>query len=86
MGNYRLLIYIYRKGLSEVWYSHKMFWVLNVCALLTCSIYGTVKQLYTTYLFVQNLLSVFLNLTLVYLMVRTKERTLQSRRPDFDII
>ena len=25
----KLLIYQYRKGLSELWYSHKMFWVLS---------------------------------------------------------
>lgn len=29
LGSVRLLIYEYRKGLSEVWYSHKLFWVSN---------------------------------------------------------
>ena len=29
LGSVRLLVYEYRKGLSEVWYSHKMFWVSN---------------------------------------------------------
>lgn len=28
-GTYRLLVYEYRKGLSESWYSSKMYWILN---------------------------------------------------------
>ena len=27
LGSVRLLVYEYRKGLSEVWYSHKLFWL-----------------------------------------------------------
>ena len=27
--SYILLVYLYKKGLSEVWYAHKMFWLVN---------------------------------------------------------
>jgi hypothetical protein len=32
VGSYYLLIYQYRKGLSETWYSHQMFWIFNCVA------------------------------------------------------
>ena len=32
LSSYYLLIYQYRKGLSETWYSHKAFWYLSFLA------------------------------------------------------
>ncbi len=30
IGEIKLLIYLYRKGLSEFWYAHKLLWILNL--------------------------------------------------------
>ena len=37
--SYKLLIYLYRKGLSEFWYSHKLFWSLNAIVDLVCIVW-----------------------------------------------
>ena len=45
-GSYKLLIYQYRKGLSETWYSHQAFWVLNFLAQLYLLIYSFENDYY----------------------------------------
>ena len=50
IGCYLLLVYIYRKGLSETWYGHKLYWGLNLVTLLSCSIYGMTANVYSHYL------------------------------------
>ena len=37
--SYKLLVYLYRKGLSEFWYAHKMFWSLNALCTLIATIW-----------------------------------------------
>ena len=80
-GSYKLLIYQYRKGLSEKWYSHKAYWVFNFIVLFTCLIYGSVTSSYTAYLYVQNIFSSIFNIALIVLMLLTKERTIEKPRP-----
>jgi hypothetical protein len=80
-GSYRLLIYQYRKGLSEKWYSHKLFWVLNFLVYSISLIYGVSVHLMSVYNVITDLLSASLNFLLLVLMFRTKERTLERPRP-----
>jgi len=35
IGSERLLVYQYRKGQSEQWYSHKTFWFLNTFLIIS---------------------------------------------------
>lgn len=44
----KLLIYQYRKGLSEVWYSHKMFWILEIATNGYALWYGVYSKSYQT--------------------------------------
>lgn len=37
--SYKLLVYLYRKGLSEFWYAHKMFWSLNALFTLVSTVW-----------------------------------------------
>ena len=46
-GVIQLLIYQYRKGLSEEWYSHKLFWFLNVLVDAAAIGYGTYTNNYS---------------------------------------
>lgn len=41
LASYYLLIYQYRKGLSETWYSHKMFWNFSLVADASSFVYSS---------------------------------------------
>ena len=40
----KLLVYQYRKGLSEHWYSHQMFWILSFIVQVASVIWGIVEK------------------------------------------
>lgn len=47
VGSFNLMIYQYRKGLSETWYSLKMFWILNALVQTYVFIYGLATKQYS---------------------------------------
>lgn len=80
--SYKLLVYLYRKGLSEFWYAHKMFWLLN--ALLTCinTIWqGSSDTFHSDFMMGCKVVLICLNVSLLALMIRTKARTQEQPRP-----
>jgi hypothetical protein len=83
-GSYRLLIYQYRKGLSETWYSHQMFWVLNffsqVSLLIYCLTNGVTKY-YGIWLSIPGAFVVSINCVLVVFLFNTTKRTVDRPRP-----
>jgi hypothetical protein len=81
LGSYYLLIYQYRKGLSETWYSHQMFWILNFVAQITLLIYSWIKGFYGTTPIVMGVANVMTNFVLIVLLINTKKRTMDRPRP-----
>ena len=79
LGSYRLLIYQYRKGLSETWYSHQMFWYLNFATQLGILIYSW--KYYTSLTRFVCIMQLAINLLLIGLLINTKTRTLERPRP-----
>lgn len=84
LASYYLLIYQYRKGLSETWYSHKAFWYLSSIADLSIFIYGSFVNQYYKSIFIISLYGIrlIINFILVILLLNTQERTLEKPRPD----
>lgn len=81
----RLLVYQYRKGLSEQWYSHKMFWILNAGANIGALAYSCGKGLYAPLMIVDRVIISSLNIALLLLLCNTKQRTLDALRPGIQI-
>ena len=71
----RLLVYEYRKGLSEGWYSHKMFWGLFTLVNAASFIYCLSKNYFTSFLIAIRLLTLFCSASLVVMMLTTKKRS-----------
>lgn len=76
----KLLIYQYRKGLSEVWYSHKMFWVLHVAANLYALVYGVYSTNYKVVHISIKAVEILIQLVLIVLMFKTVTRTAEKPR------
>ena len=78
-----LLIYEYRKGLSETWSALKLFWTLNFIFLLSDTIEGAIFDTLNTEIkfTISQSLQCFANLIILILMVRTKSRTFDQPRP-----
>jgi hypothetical protein len=81
----RLLVYQYRKGLSEQWYSHKMFWILNAAANLGALAYSCANGLYAPLMIADRVIISSLNIALLLLLCNTKQRTLDALRPGIQI-
>lgn len=77
----RLLVYEYRKGLSEGWYSHKLYWILFTLVNLASFIYCMINNYYTTFMVVMRALTMLCSFTLFVMMVRTKGRSADKLRP-----
>ena len=76
-----LMIFEYRRLLSEAWYSHQLYWVLNLtieCVSVLLLIESYVKS---PLMLSIACINIFANLCLVVLMFKTERRTLQNRRP-----
>jgi hypothetical protein len=82
IGEIKLLIYLYRKGLSEFWYAHKMLWILNLCVdiaqLFTLIFRSKENKILNVSFFI--IFSLF-NTVLLILMLKTKVRTIEKLRP-----
>lgn len=76
----KLLIYQYRKGLSEVWYSHKMFWVLHVAINSWALAYGIYTDNYKISNSVVKSIEILTQLILIVLMFKTVTRTADKPR------
>ena len=76
----------YRRLLSEAWYSHQLYWTLNL--ITECIAIGLFSEeyLYSPYMLAVAVINVVANLALVVLMCKTEKRTLQNRRPEFDLL
>lgn len=80
--SYKLLVYLYRKGLSEFWYSHKMFWILNtLLTLITTFQQSFAVQDPSAFIIVCRVILILLNISLLVLMIKTKARTVEQPRP-----
>jgi len=77
---YQLMIYQYRKGLSEVWYSHTLFFFLNFMASGFALGYGSATGEYTTFQIVFTAIEVVLSVVLIVLIFNTKRRTSEMPR------
>ena len=80
-GCFKLLVYQYRKGLSERWYSHKMFWAFNLFFLLVGIGYSYLQGLSSPYMLAQATIQSVINTFLIVFLVNTKERTKERPRP-----
>lgn len=78
--SYKLLVYLYRKGLSEFWYAHKMFWSLNALFTLISTVWQAVA-FRSTFMLACKIVLICLNVSLLALMFRTKVRTVEQPRP-----
>lgn len=79
--SYKLLVYLYRKGLSEFWYAHKMFWSLNALCTLIATIWQAVALAFrSNFMLACKGVLICLNISLLALMIRTKARTVEQPR------
>lgn len=76
----RLMSYEYRKRLSEAFYSHKLFWSLNLVTDIIgiCVNYDSQGSLIKSF----SVLEFIANLFLCVMMLMTKKRTRYNPRPD----
>jgi len=72
IGSYRLLIYEYRKGLSEAWYSHKFFWIMNFFAFTVSFAYGAWYRYQNYFHLGYNISIMICNSVLLGLLMNTK--------------
>lgn len=75
-----LLVYEYRKGLSESWYSFKLFWTLTAGMNFCCLVHAAVTDLYWPFVIVMRVLVTVFSILLLGLMLRTKGRTIDRPR------
>lgn len=75
-------MYLYKKGLSEVWYAHKTFWLLNTLTNLASLIWALAGNLqlqsYLTHIAKGAMIA--LNIALIYLMINTTPRSIEQPR------
>ena len=70
----RLLEYQYRKGLSEQWYSHKAFWILNAMINAGSLAYSCYRGYYKWTMITDRVIIFLFNMVLLILMFNTKPR------------
>ena len=67
-----LMIFEYKRGLSESWYSHKLYWVLNL-AIEGVAVLILIKEYLQSPLMISiACINIFANLCLVILMFKTE--------------
>ena len=80
------MIYSYKKGLSEEWYSQNLFWVFSWVAYSTTYFWN--HPYYGTFETVDTVVHLFLLSLLNIMMLNTTTRTVTTLRPgiliDFD--
>jgi hypothetical protein len=82
IGEIKLLVYLYRKGLSEFWYAHKLLWILNLCVDVT-QLFTLIDRKKDDKILNIILFTIFsfFNTILLILMFKTKIRTIEKPRP-----
>ena len=81
VGQIRLLIYLYRKGLSEFWYAHKLIWVLETLNEFSIIISSLAVNDFDYVVLFEEIGGFFLNLMLVILMIRTRRKEIERPKP-----
>jgi len=79
IGAFQLMVYQYRKGLSESWYSLKLFWYSNFICQTYVTIYGFMTE-YKTVMKVFGCFEVLFALILVVQLLKTKSKTFDKPR------
>jgi hypothetical protein len=77
----KLLVYLYRKGLSEFWYAHKFIWVLEMLIDFTVVVSSIGVDDFDYVILFEEVGGFFLNLFLVILMIRTRRREIEKPKP-----
>lgn len=80
------MIFEYRRLLSEVWYANQMFWVLNLLVQSLSLAFLWTDLSDVSYMLVVASVNIVANFALLILMLKTKKRTLQNRRPEFNLM
>jgi hypothetical protein len=75
IGSLNLMVYQYRKGLGERWYSLKSYWYLNFIVHVYATIFGMRNSQFTIFQKVFSSIEVFLAFLLVGLLLKTKDRS-----------
>ena len=75
VAGYFLLVYQYRKGLSEKWYSHTMYWYLNFAVYIYIGIYALCEGFYNHHQIVIWALYISLSGALVFSLMKTTRRS-----------
>ena len=77
-----LMVYEYRRRLSEEWYANQLFWCLNfIFELIT--FLSLIKEYADDHeMLTLSIINMTGNLILIILMIRTEKRTLENRRPE----
>ena len=81
-----LMIYEYRRLLSEALYANQLFWILNLIAeLVTIGILR--KEIYNSiFMMCTASVNLIVNLSLLIMMFKTEKRTVRNRRPNIEDI
>jgi membrane protein YdbS with pleckstrin-like domain len=80
------MIFEYQRLLSEAWYANQMFWVSNFIIQVIAFFIQIDAYIKTPSMMAIRMIGVFANLSLVVLMLKTEKRTLQNRRPEYDML
>tara|TARA_B110000285_G_C14646634_1_gene390000 strand:- start:37 stop:303 length:267 start_codon:yes stop_codon:yes gene_type:complete len=71
----------YKKGLSEEWYSQKLFWVSSLFVYGFSYIYNSILfDFYDVYRLCTDLIKIVLMIVLISMMLKTRKRTLERPR------
>ena len=81
IGQIKLLIYLYRKGLSEFWYAHKLIWVLEMIMDFTIVLSSLVVDDFDYIILFEEIGGFLLNFFLVVLMIRTRRKEIEKPKP-----
>lgn len=74
------MVYHYRKGLPESWYSLKMFWWLNLGVQVYSTVYGIYMDEYTAIQKTFGSIEIILAFVLIVLLLKTKNRSAERPR------
>jgi hypothetical protein len=79
--SYQLMRYSYQKGLSEEWYSQKLFWVFSLMIYLLCGTYEFILyDFYNIYRLTTDSIRIVLMIILIIMMLKTRKRTISEPR------
>lgn len=77
-----LMVYEYRRRLSEEWYANQLFWCLNFLIEVITFLVLVKQYAKDPTMMGLSIVNMAGNLVLIILMVKTEKRTLMNRRPE----